>query len=31
MPNVTKSQIDEFIEDLAKTEELEEEEFGFDL
>lgn len=31
MPNVTKSQIDEFIEDLAKTEELEEEELGFDL
>ena len=31
MPNVTKSQIDEFIEDLAKIEELEEEEFGFDL
>ena len=31
MPNVTKSQIDEFIEDLAKTEELEEDDFGFDL
>jgi histidine decarboxylase len=31
MPNVTKEQIDEFIEDLVKTEELEEEEFGFDL
>ncbi len=31
MPNVTKDQIDEFIEDLAKTEELEEDDFGFDL
>ena len=31
MPNVTKEQIDEFIEDLEKTEELEEEDFGFDL
>lgn len=31
MPNVTKEQIDEFIEDLAKTEELEEDDFGFDL
>jgi len=31
MPNVTKNQIDEFIEDLAKAEESEEEDFGFDL
>ncbi|SLJ89420.1 PLP-dependent aminotransferase family protein [Salegentibacter salarius] len=31
MPNVTKNQIDEFIQDLAKAEELEEEDFGFDL
>jgi len=31
MPNVTKSQVDEFIEDLVKAGEFEEDDFGFDL